>query len=307
MKTETCNYDIVRFKDGNFELEVSVSPWEETVWLDIGQLSLLFGVKVPALVKHIANIIDSEELDNSTISILEKVQIEGNRKVTRKTKIFNLDMIIAVGYRVNSRRGTIFRRWANSVLKQYMLKGYSIDSSRVLVTQENYLNLVNAVNRIDDRQHNLITRVEKLEGKEAETGHKLFFQGQLYDAVSCIERIISGARESIILIDNYADRQTLDLLTKKRSGVSVRLFSTEAGLSITEKELKSFNCQYGNLTVKITNEFHDRFIILDRDELYHCGASVKDAGRKTFGISKIDDDNYLKSLLERVSSIKTEQ
>lgn len=302
MKTETCNYDIVRFKDGNFELEVSVSPTEETVWLTQEQIGLLFDTARSSIAYHLGNIFRNRELEERT-----SVKFFDRSPKHRPSKYYNLDVILSIGYRVNSKRGQIFRRWSSQILKEYMLRGYSIDSSRVLVTQENYLNLVNAVNRIDDRQHNLITRVEKLEGKEAETGHKLFFQGQLYDAVSCIEGIISGARESIILIDNYADRQTLDLLTKKRSGVSVRLFSTEAGLSITEKELKSFNCQYGNLTVKITNEFHDRFIILDRDELYHCGASVKDAGRKTFGISKIDDDNYLKSLLERVSSIKTEQ
>ena len=150
-------YEIVKFVDNGFELEVNVSPREETVWLTVDQLAQLFGVQVPAIVKHVSNIISSGELELSTISILEKVQNEGRRRI-RRNKIYNLDMIIAVGYRVNSKRGTIFRQWANRVLKQYMLKGYSIDSSRVLVTQENYLDLVNVVNRIDSTQSELITR-----------------------------------------------------------------------------------------------------------------------------------------------------
>ena len=151
-------YEIVKFVDNGFELEVNVSPREETVWLTVDQLAQLFGVQVPAIVKHVSNIISSGELELSTISILEKVQNEGRRRIRRRNKIYNLDMIIAVGYRVNSKRGTIFRQWANRVLKQYMLKGYSIDSSRVLVTQENYLDLVNVVNRIDSTQSELITR-----------------------------------------------------------------------------------------------------------------------------------------------------
>ena len=131
-------YELVKFVDNGFELEVNVSPGEETVWLDVNQLAMLFEVQVPAVVKHIANILASRELEPSTISILEKVQTEGNRKIKRKSKIYNLDMIIAVGYRVNSKRGTLFRRWANSVLKQYLLKGYAIDQSRVIFSLENY-------------------------------------------------------------------------------------------------------------------------------------------------------------------------
>ena len=160
---EQKKYEIVKFVDNGFELEVNVSPLEDTVWLKAEEMALLFGVQRPAIVKHIANIIESKELDQSTCSILEQVQNEGGRFVNRVTKIYNLDMIIAVGYRVNSKRGTIFRQWANKILKQYLLKGYAIDSSRVLVTQENYMNLVNVVNRIDSTQSELMTRVEKLE------------------------------------------------------------------------------------------------------------------------------------------------
>lgn len=301
MEKEINIFDTVTFKDGRFELEVSVSPSEETVWLTAEEMALLFEVQRSAVVKHSLNIIATGELDGSTCSVLEQVHLEGSRKVKRKVNYYNLDMIIAVGYRVNSRRGTLFRRWANSILKQYLLKGYSIDSTRVLVSQENYINLVNIVNRIDERQQKLITRVEKLEETDSKTGHKLFFQGQLYDAVSCIERIISKAEESLILIDGYVNRQTLDLLSKKQNLVEVIIITSESGSKITQMEFDSFNRQYGVLSIRYSKEFHDRFLILDRKELYHIGSSIKDAGKKTFGISKIDDVVYIETLLSRVS------
>lgn len=124
-------YDIVKFVDGDFKLNVRADKENETVWLTQEELSLLFDVNVPAVNKHILNIIKDGELDNSTISILEKVQFEGERQVKRKIKLYNLDMIISVGYRVKSQRGIIFRRWANMVLKKYLIKGYSINNKRL--------------------------------------------------------------------------------------------------------------------------------------------------------------------------------
>ncbi len=124
-------YDIVKFVDNNFELDVRTDKENETVWLTQEELSLLFDVNVPAVNKHILNIIKDGELDNSTISILEKVQFEGERQVKRKIKLYNLDMIISVGYRVKSQRGIIFRRWANKVLKEYLIQGYSINNKRL--------------------------------------------------------------------------------------------------------------------------------------------------------------------------------
>ena len=124
-------YDIVKFVDNEFELDVRTDKENETVWLTQEELSLLFDVNVPAVNKHILNIIKDGELDNSTISILEKVQFEGERQVKRKIKLYNLDMIISVGYRVKSQRGIIFRRWANKVLKEYLAQGYSINNKRL--------------------------------------------------------------------------------------------------------------------------------------------------------------------------------
>ena len=293
-------YEIVKFVDNGFELEVSVSPKEDTVWLSVEEMAALFGVNRPAIVKHTVNIIQCGELEPSTCSILEQVQNEGDRAIRRKHKIYNLDMIIAVGYRVNSKRGTVFRRWANNVLKQYLLKGYVIDSSRVTVSQENYLNLVNVVNRIDSNQAALSKRVEQLEEKNLAVNNKLFFKGQLFDAFSCLANIISKAKEIIVLIDNYVDTGTLDLLSKKKTGVSVSLITSKKGCKLTAKEISVFNSQYGNLAIKFSDEFHDRFMILDNKVLYHIGSSLKDAGKKAFEISIIDDERQLLEISRRI-------
>ena len=297
---EQEKYEIVKFVDNGFELEVNVSPSEETVWLTVNQLAQLFDVQVPAIVKHVSNIISSKELELSTISILEKVQIEGGRSVKRETKIYNLDMIIAVGYRVNSKRGTIFRQWANRILKQYMLKGYAIDTSRVLVTQENYLDLVNVVNRIDSTQSELVARVEKLENKYPELNEKVLWDGHMWDAVSCLENLISKAESSIILIDDYVDRQTLDILSKKNPQTRAIIITDDRNSNLTQKEIDAFEKQNGTLTLRYSRIFHDRFLILDNKELFYCGASLKDAGRKVFAIGRIHDSEYLQGILSRI-------
>ena len=112
-------YELIKFEDGDFRLDVNVSPNEDTVWLTQTQIAELYGVNIQVITKHITNIYNTLELELSTCSILELVQIEGNRKIKRKIKLYNLDMIISIGYRVNSKRGIQFRRWANSILKKY--------------------------------------------------------------------------------------------------------------------------------------------------------------------------------------------
>ena len=228
------------------------------------------------------------------------VQKEGNRFVTRTIKMYNLDMIIAVGYRVNSKRGTLFRQWANRILKQYMLKGYAIDSSRVLVTRENYLDLVNVVNRIDSTQSELINRVEKLENKYPELNEKVLWDGHVWDAVSCLENIISKAEKSIVLIDDYVDRQTLDILSKKNPPAKAIIITDDRNTTLTQKEISAFEKQSGSLTIKYSRIFHDRFLILDNKELLYCGASLKDASRKVSAIGRIHDSEYLQGILSRI-------
>ena len=288
-------YELVKFVDGSFELEVNVSPEEDTVWLTKKDLSLLFDRERTVISKHIKNIFADGECDRKS-----NVHFMHVASSDKPVEVYNLDVVIAVGYRVKSQRGVIFRKWATSVLRQYMLKGFAVEPSRVLVSRENYLDLVNVVNRIDSTQTDLIGRVERLEDKYPELGMRIFFKGQLYDASSCIRGILEQAEREIILIDGYVARRTLDMLSGKRTGVSVLLFTSSRGNRITGKEISDFNAQYPSLEVHITDEFHDRFLILDRKRMYHIGASVKDAGRRTFEISENNDVRYLDMILERL-------
>ena len=179
-----------------------------------------------------------------------------------------------------------------------MLKGYAVEPSRVLVTQENYLNLVNVVNRIDSTQTELISREEKLESKYPELSNYVFACGQMYDATSFLSQIMEEAYSGIILIDNYVDRGTLDILSHKRQGVEVRIITSRDGNRITRKELDTFNTQYHNLSIETTDKVHDRYLIIDTAEMYHIGASLKDAGRKLFGMDLIHDPATIQFVLE---------
>ena len=152
---EETKYELVKFIDNELELEVSVSPKEETIWMSQEQIVKLFNTSKQNISLHISNILKSGELEYSTVKENLTVQYEGERKIKRKIKLYNLEMIISVGYRVNSKRGIEFRRWANKVLKEYLLTGYVINEERALVTNENYVRLINKVESLDERVSNI--------------------------------------------------------------------------------------------------------------------------------------------------------
>ena len=289
---EQEKYEIVKFVDNGFELEVNVSPSEDTVWLTQNEISQLFDTARSSIAYHIGNLFNSKEVDEST-----SVEFFDRSGRHRPSKYYNLDVILAVGYKVNSKRGIIFRKWATSVLKQYMIKGYAIDSSRVLVTQENYMNLVNVVNRIDSTQSELMTRVEKLEAKYPELNTFVYACGQVYDATSFMGQIMEKAGKEIILIDNYIDRSTLDILSHKNGNVRIRIITSKEGNKTTEKEIQTFRSQYGNLSIETTDKVHDRFLVLDGIEMYHIGASLKDAGKKLFQMDLVKDPATIRFIL----------
>ena len=242
---EQEKYEIVKFVDNGFELEVNVSPKENTVWLSQAEMSLLFSRDISVISRHIKNVLSEGECDEK--SNLHFLQIPFSDK---PTVLYSLDVIISVGYRVKSQRGVVFRRWATSVLKQYMLKGYAVDQARTLVTNDNYLSLLNLVTDMKSSQIKLEDRVEKLENKYPELAGKVFYDGQMWDAVFCIEKLISKARQSIVLIDDYVDHQTLDMLSRKQDKVSVILVTNDRNAKLTEKETMSFNEQFGSLEIR---------------------------------------------------------
>ena len=293
-------YEIVKFVDNGFELEVNVSPLEETVWLTQDQMAELFQKSKSTINEHIKNLYSEKELlESATIRKFRMVRFEGGRRIIRSIPHYNLYLIISVGFRVKSQRGIIFRKWATSVLKQYMLRGYAIDSSRVLVTQENYLNLLNVVTDMKSSQLILEKRIEKLESKYPELNTYVFSCGQMFDATSFLGQIIGKAENEIISIDNYIDRGTLDILSHKRKESQLTVITSKEGNRVTPKEYQTFNSQYCNLTIETTDKVHDRFLILDRYEMYHIGASLKDAGRKLFGMNLINNPDIIRFVLEK--------
>jgi prophage antirepressor-like protein len=264
--------DLVKYNDGEIELEISIN--NETIWLIAEDIASLFGVQRPAIVKHIGNIYKDEELSPaSTCSILEQVTKDGKN---RKLNYYNLDVVISVGYRVNSKKATKFRQWATSVLKEYISKGYAINTHRI--TEQRLLNLENDMERVKS----------KIKNGTLEIKQGVFYNGQFFDAHVFVASLISQAKESVILIDNYMDETTLALFAKKQN-IKIELFTQSIPKQLSTAVAK-YNKQYSNITLKTTNKFHDRFLIIDKKELYHIGASLKDLGNKTFAFSRLEID-----------------
>ena len=285
-------YDVVKFVDDEFELSVNVSPKEETVWLSFDEMSLLFNRDRSVIGKHIRKIYQENELDEKTTRAKNARHLKDGRIF--QVDVYNLDIIIAVGYRVNSKRGTLFRQWANQVLKQYLLQGYVINEERSLVTNENYVRLINKVESLDERVSNIENNYKPQEFKNSQ----LFFDGQLYDAYTLIQSIFESSNNEIIIIDNYVDRTILDRLVVKKSIVQVIIY-TSINTRLLGRDINTFNSQYGGLDVRYTTNVHDRYIIIDQNKIYHLGHSIKDLGKKIFSISE-SDSNLISKLLSNI-------
>ncbi len=193
----------------------------------------------------------------------------------RNVKFYNLDAILSVGYRVNSKRGTQFRIWANQILKDYLMKGYALNQR---------------MNRIENTVENLAVKVNQIDFQIKTTElptQGVFFDGQIFDAYEFASKIIRSAKESIVLIDNYIDENTLTHLSKKGTTVKVYLLTKSSSRQLN-LDISRANEQYGNFELKTFHKSHDRFIIIDGKEVYHLGASLKDLGRKWFAFSKME-------------------
>lgn len=265
--------------DEAVKLEVRLE--DDTVWLTQEQIAALFGTKRPAITKHLNNIYKSGELDvDSTCSILEHMGNDSKQKYI--TKYYNLDAILSIGYRVNSKNATLFRRWANSVLKDYLLKGYSINQ------RINQLE-----NKIDSRLATHDRQLEELTNKvdffvrtSLPPVEGIFFDGQIFDAYKFASELIKSAKCSLLLIDNYVDESVLLMLSKRQPGVTATIYTQR----ITPRfrlDLDKFNDQYPPVDVRICKLSHDRFLIIDDTDVYHIGASLKDLGKKWFAFSKL--------------------
>ena len=273
-------YEVVKFIDDNIELDVNIDPYSETIWLTQSQMAILFGVDISRISRHIKNALNEEEINSKRN--LRKTQIANSDKLVY---LYDLDVVISVGYRVKSFKGVIFRKWAIKVLKEYLLQGYVINKERSLVTNENYVRLINKVESLDERVSNIENNYKPQEFKASQ----LFFDGQIYDAYTLIQSLFETANKEIIIIDNYVDRTILDRLVVKKNNVQVIIY-TSINSRLLGQDINTFNSQYGGLDVKYTSNVHDRYIIIDQSKLYHLGHSIKDLGKKVFSISESDSD-----------------
>ena len=282
-------YEVVKFIDDNIELDVNIDPYSETIWLTQSQMAILFGVDISRISRHIKNALNEEEINSQRN--LRKTQIANSDKLVY---LYDLDVIISVGYRVKSIKGVIFRKWATKVLKEYLLTGYVINKERSLVTNENYVRLINKVESLDERVSNIENNYKPKELKTTQ----IFFDGQLYDAYTLIQSLFESANNEIIIIDNYVDRTILDRLVVKNRNVQVIIY-TSINTRLLGRDINTFNSQYGGLDVRYTTNVHDRYIIIDQNKIYHLGHSIKDLGKKIFSISE-SDSNLISKLLSNI-------
>ena len=282
-------YEVVKFIDDNIELDVNIDPYSETIWLTQSQMAILFGVDISRISRHIKNALNEGEINSQRN--LRKTQIANSDKLVY---LYDLDVIISVGYRVKSIKGVIFRKWATKVLKEYLLQGYVINEKRSLVTNENYVRLINKVESLDERVSNIENNFKPQEFKNSQ----LFFDGQLYVAYTLIQSLFESANNEIIIIDNYVDRTILDRLVVKNSNVQVIIY-TSINTRLLGRDINTFNSQYGGLNVSYTTNVHDRYIIIDQNKIYHLGHSIKDLGQKIFSISE-SDSNLISKLLSNI-------
>ena len=276
----------------NETVRLDVRLENETVWLTQAQLCDLFGVVKSNVSYHLKNIFGMNELDyGATVQKIRTVRTEAGRTVSRDIEYFNLDVIISLGYRINSRLGIQFRQWATRGLKEYLLHGQVVNQRLALLEDKVDRRLA----KHDDRIATLEQKVDFFVQTQIPPVQGVFYDGQLWDARALVLKLVAGAKRSMILIDNWATPGTLDLFAKKRKGVKVTIFTSEhydkkhvPHRKISDADIKTFNTQYPKLAVRYNETFHDRFLIIDDKELYLIGASLKDLGHKCFAFPKLD-------------------
>lgn len=263
-----------------FKLEVRLE--DETVWLTQQQMAELLQTTKQNISLHTSNIFKEKELEKDSVVKDSLTTAQDGKKY--RTKYYSLDVIISVGYRVKSMRGTQFRQWANKVLKEYLLKGYSVNSrmerleERVTKTEE----------KID---FFIRTALPPVEG--------IFFEGQIFDAYAFATNLIKSARKRIILIDNYVDESTLLMLSKREKDVEADIYTGRLNKQL-QLDLQRHNAEYPPISIKEYHQSHDRFLIIDSD-VFHIGASLKDLEKKWFAFSRLHFNP--EELLEKINNI----
>lgn len=278
MNSTQINEIIVYQPDETLKLDVQVEG--DTVWLTQTQMVELFQTSKQNISLHINNIFKEGELDADTV--VKKYLTTASDGKKYMTKYYNLDVIISVGYRVKSLRGTQFRQWANKVLKDYLLQGYAIN--------QRFMQLEDRLERrFSEYDRHLLQLDEKvdffvrcsLQPKEG-----IFFDGQIFDAYAFVAGLIRKATKRIVVIDNYIDDSVLVQHSKRKPGVTVDIYDGKISNQLRQ-DIERHNAQYPGVTLHAYSKAHDRFLIID-EEVYHIGHSLKDLGKKLFAFSIMD-------------------
>ncbi|MEK6658933.1 MAG: RhuM family protein [Campylobacterota bacterium] len=272
--------DMVIYNDGELELNVSVT--QDTLWLTQKQLGELFNVESHNITYHIQNIYKQKELEkNTTTQKIRVVQKEGKREVERDVDHYNLDMIISIGYRVNSITATKFRQWATSVLKSYITDGYVINSEKI--THQRFKELENDVVLLKSKVENI---VNSLEDNSFKPSKGIYFDGQTYDAYIFVNDLLKSAKSEVVLMDNYIDDNVFTLFSKY-TNLKIKIYTQNISKQL-KLDYQKYSLQYKNIELQEFKKAHDRFLIIDEKEIYHIGASLKDLGKKWFAFSKFE-------------------
>ena len=253
--------------DSEVKLEVRLE--EETVWLNRQQLSELFNRDVKTIGKHVNNAL-KEEL--AGISVVAKFATTAADGKVYQVEYYNLDMVLSVGYRVKSNRGIEFRRWANRVLKEYLLKGYSVNR------------------RLTELEHTVAEHSKKIDffvRTSLPPVEGIFYDGQIFDAYQFVSDLLRTAKKSVMLIDNYVDESVLLMFSKRNDGVKADIYTQKISREL-RLDLEKHNRQYPPIAIHEYKRSHDRFLIIDATDVYHIGASLKDLGKKMFAFSKLE-------------------
>ena len=281
MEKNQANEIILYQPDDTLALDVRVE--DESVWLTQAQMAELFQVTKQNISLHIRNIYKEGELEEvATVKEYLTVQKEGRRSVQRNISYYNLDVIISVGYRVKSLRGTQFRQWANKVLKEYLLRGYSINQRMMQLEDK----IDRRFSEYDQHFRELDEKVDFFVRSSLQPKEGVFFNGQIFDAYALVADLIRQAKTRIVVIDNYIDDSVLVQLSKRNPGVTVDIYDGQISKQLRQ-DVEKHNEQYPGVTLHKYTKAHDRFLIID-EEVYHIGASLKDLGKKLFAFSKME-------------------
>ncbi|CAM3857549.1 RhuM family protein [Arcobacter cloacae] len=272
--------NIIVYNDGELELKVSVE--QESVWLSLNQICELFDRDKSVISRHIKNIFLEKELERfSTVAKSATVQFEGGREILRDIEYFNLDVIISIGYRVKSQKGVRFRQWATSILKNYIQNGYVINYDKI--TNERFVSLENEVKLLKSQMQEMKTII-KNENIKPKQG--IFFNGETYDAYVFINDLLGSAKSEVLLIDNYLDESVFTIFSKYPN-LNIKIYTRNISKQL-KLDYQKYTSQYQNIELLEFKNSHDRFLIIDKKEIYHIGASLKDLGKKWFAFSKFE-------------------